>query len=111
MFSGFECVNLFKINYEYFNGFRIRMEKPSYPCKFGVYIQTNLKEYEHFVGHLSDTNQSSSRNDGGIDWVDYEIPLWLMINDRVPNKLVRAPVNDQFECKGLTFTMEQTKSE
>ena len=60
MFCGFQCINLAKVTYEHFNGFRIRMEKPKHPCKFGVYIQTNLKEYEHFVGHIVDTTPQES---------------------------------------------------
>ena len=55
MFGGFQCINLVTKDFDYFNGFRITMRRPEYPCKFGIYLSTNLKEYEHFVAHLVDT--------------------------------------------------------
>ena len=64
MFCGFQCINLTKISYDYFNGFRIVMEKPSYPIKFGAHLQTNLKEYEHYVGHLVDVEPEAEHKDG-----------------------------------------------
>ena len=41
-------------DFEFFNGFRITMEQPNYPVKFGLYLETGLKEYEHFVAHILD---------------------------------------------------------
>ena len=40
--------------------FKLVMIKPQYPVKFGVYIQTSLKEYEHFVGHIVDVAEPYS---------------------------------------------------
>ena len=40
------------------------MEKPSYPIKFGAHLQTNLKEYEHYVGHLVDVEPEAQHKDG-----------------------------------------------
>jgi hypothetical protein len=84
MFSGFKCMNIVKHNYDYFNGFRITMRRPIYPCKFGIYMQTNLKEYEHYVGHILDTGPSSP------EFVEYEIPVKLMVHDLITAKLVQA---------------------
>lgn len=57
VYSGFSCLNLVKKEFEFFNGFRVTMEQPTYPVKFGVYLESNLKEYEHFVGHILDIAQ------------------------------------------------------
>ena len=105
MFCGFQCINLAKINYDYFNGFRIVMEKPQYPCKFGAHLQTNLKEYEHYVGHLVDVHPESKPADG-IQWVEYEIPIWLMMHNRI-HRITRAPISDNFEMKGITLFMQK----
>ena len=83
MFCGFQCINLVKLNYDYFNGFRITMEKPQYPCKFGAHIQTSLKEYEHYAGHLVDTTPRPHSSASGIEWVEYEIPIWLMMQSTI----------------------------
>lgn len=85
VFSGFRCINLVQKSYEYFNGFRIVMIKPKYPVKFGVYIQTNLKEYEHFVGHIVDVAGPSEPQS---EWVSYEIPISLMINNNIEGRMV-----------------------
>lgn len=102
LFSGIRCLNLVQKSFEYFNGFRIVMLRPNHPIKFGVYIQTSLKEYEHFVGHIVDTEGSS-------EWVSYEIPLSLMINNNIQGRMVNCSVSDHFECKGLTLFAECTK--
>ena len=54
MFSGFECVNLVQSHFDWYNGFRITMRRPTHPCKFGVYVVTSISEVEHFCGHLID---------------------------------------------------------
>jgi hypothetical protein len=46
--------------------------------KFGVYLKTSLKEYEHFVAHIVDTG-------AGSETVSYEIPVSLMVNDNIKN--------------------------
>jgi hypothetical protein len=78
LFSGFRCLNLVKQNFEHFNGFRITLIRPRYPLKFGVYLKTSLKEYEHFVAHIVDTG-------AGSETVSYEIPVSLMVNDNIKN--------------------------
>jgi len=44
------------------------MLRPKYTVKYGVFLKTSLKEYEHFVAHIVDTS-----TEGGI--VQYEIPV------------------------------------
>ena len=59
MFSGFECINLVQQTFDWYNGFRITMRRPTYPCKFGVYILTSFSnEVEHFCGHIVDVTSS-----------------------------------------------------
>jgi hypothetical protein len=103
VFSGFRCINLVQRNFEYFNGFRIVMVRPTYPVKFGVYIQTSLKEFEHFSAHIVDV-------EGPQELVSYEIPLNLMINSNIEGRMVQCQATDHFECKGLTFSSECTKA-
>lgn len=71
-------MNLVRQQFDFFNGFRVTMRPPSVPCKFGVYINTAINEYEHFVGHLVDTETERKS-----DWVQYEVPLNLMVNNNV----------------------------
>jgi hypothetical protein len=49
MFFGFKSLSLFQGNFLYFNGLRIVMKPPSHPSKLGVYIEVNVKEYEHYT--------------------------------------------------------------
>ena len=49
MFFGFKSLSLFQSNFLYFNGLRIVMKPPSHPSKLGVYIEVNVKEYEHYT--------------------------------------------------------------
>jgi hypothetical protein len=81
MFCGFRCLNLIQKNYEYFNGFRIQMRQPKHPVKFGVYVSTSLKEYEHFVAHIVDTGDSNELR-------TYEIPINLMVNNNIETNTV-----------------------
>ena len=83
------------------------MIKPKYLVKFGVYIQTNLKEFEHFVGHIVDI---ADPTESQSEWVSYEIPISLMINNNIEGKMVPCQATDNFECKGLTFTSECAKT-
>jgi hypothetical protein len=102
MFGGFKCINLVIKQFEYFNGFRITMMQPSYPVKFGAYIETSLKEYEHFVGHLVDTSSEPRL-------VTYEIPVALMMNNAIDTGVVSPSVEDNFTCKGVSMFMECSK--
>ena len=64
MFSGLECLSLVKSHFDYYNGFRITMRPPVYPCKLGVHVNTSIREFEHFIGHLVDTNSEQPK-----EWV------------------------------------------
>ena len=75
-------MNIVKSNYDNFNGFRITMRRPAYPVKFGIYLMTNLREYEHFVGHILDTGENSQ------EFIEYEIPLRLMVHNLITARLV-----------------------
>ena len=86
MFCGFRCINLMQKNFEYFNGFRVVMRRPQHPVKLGVYLETSLKEYEHFVAHIVDTTKPLDPL--SEEWVSYEIPINLMVNNNIQNKLV-----------------------
>ncbi len=59
------------------------MRQPLYPLKFGVYIKTSLKEFEHFTGLILDTGDSGKL-------VSYELPINLMINDNIQGRLVHC---------------------
>ena len=49
MFFGFRSLSLLQGTFMYFNGLRITMKPPSYPCKLGIYVQVSVKEYEHYT--------------------------------------------------------------
>ena len=49
LFFGFRSLSLFQTEFMYFNGLRITMKPPSHPCKLGLYLATNFKEYEHYT--------------------------------------------------------------
>jgi len=63
------------------------MLRPNFPVKFGVYLKTSLKEYEHFVAHIVDTSAEA-------EIVQYEIPVQLMVNNNINTKLVQAQADD-----------------
>ena len=56
MFFGFRSLSLLQGTFMYFNGLRITMKPPSYPCKLGIYVQVSVKEYEHFTVRSTLTN-------------------------------------------------------
>ena len=82
------------------------MRKPSFPCKLGVHINTGISEFEHFVGHLADIDDSSNK-----DWVSYEIPISLMVNNYIKSSLIHCHADDNFLCRGVTFHVEKTHSQ
>ena len=86
MFSGWSCINLITKEFDYFNGFRITMRRPEYPCKFGVYLATNLKEYEHFVAHLVDVAPTVEGEEA--PFVEYEIPVRLMVHNVIRSRII-----------------------
>ena len=50
MFCGFQNNYLIKKEFEYFNGIRVTMKPPIYPCKVGLHIQITMgNEHELFV--------------------------------------------------------------
>ena len=85
MFTGLRCIELCLEQFEDFNGFRVTMRPPANPCKLGIYLQTNLSEYEHFIGHLLDTGSETPQ-----EWVDYEIPVRLMVHNLIKSKMIQA---------------------
>jgi hypothetical protein len=86
MFGGFSSINLVTKDFDYFNGFRITMRQPEYPCKLGVFLSTNLKEYEHFVAHLVDVAPPVEGQEA--PFVEYEIPLRLMVHNVIRSRLI-----------------------
>ena len=111
MFSGFQCLNLVQRNFDWFNGFRITMRRPEHPCKFGVHINTSVAEYEHFVGHLVDLVATETDASSKESWVEYELPLSLMVNSKIQSSLVPCPYTDNFSMKGLTLHIEKQNSQ
>lgn len=63
MFFGFKSLSLFQGNFLYFNGLRIVMKPPSHPSKLGVYIEVNVKEYEHYT-----VSNVFKNDDRGTSW-------------------------------------------
>ena len=87
------------------------MRQPSHSCKFGVHLNTGIREYEHFVAHLVDTTPETINTDKPQEWVEYEIPIWLMVNNYIQSSLVHSHVDDTFSMKGLTLHMEKQNSQ
>jgi hypothetical protein len=57
MYCGFQNLYLVKQEFDGFNGLRVTMKPPQYPCKFGLHIKVSIgNEYEQFVGHILDTS-------------------------------------------------------
>ena len=83
------------------------MKQPSYPVRFGGYFNTNLRENEHFIGHLLDTRGESDGVSG--DWVQYEIPIPLMINNAVNSRMIRniMSFDDNILLKGVNMYVEK----
>lgn len=74
MFCGFQNNWIPKNTFDCFNGFRVTMKPPPYPCKFGVHLKVGLhNDYEPFSGVILDTNNSNRDQ-----WKSYELPLSLM---------------------------------
>ena len=57
MFCGFQNLYLVKNEFDNYNGIRVRMRPPMYPCKIGLHIKVSIgNEHELFMGHILDTN-------------------------------------------------------
>jgi xylose isomerase len=105
MFCGFENVYLLKKEFDIFNGIRVTMKPPAYPCKFGLHIKVGMgNEYELFLGHIMDTNNAEPDK-----WQTYELPLTLMHNDMVMSKVLNPRIGDNFSTGGLVFKTESNK--
>ena len=107
MFSGFECQQLFKHEFDNYNGIRVTMRQPPYPCKLGLHIKVSIgNEHELYMGHIVDTVDSA---DELGPWREYELPIDLLHNQFVVSKLVHPAVDDQFEARGLVFMAESDR--
>ena len=88
-----------------YNGVRIIMKPPMYPCKLGLHIKMSMgNEHECFFGHLVDT-----KNPDPDSWQAYEIPLNLMHNDLVMSKVYQPQMDDHFTCNGMIFKSESNQ--
>ena len=41
------------------------------------------------------------------EWVEYEMPIQIMVNNRVKSSLIHAFSEDTFDIKGITFHLEK----
>ena len=83
------------------------MRKPVYPCKFGLYLKTGMNDYDHYVAHIVDIDSRPRQSIPDDEpYVEYEIPIELMIHDSINNNLVKNQTDQSFECRGITFTVE-----
>lgn len=81
-----------------------------YPCKVGLILKTGMREYDHYVGHILDVDvRSREEIPAEEQYVEYEMPIELMIHDTIQNTLVKNATDNNFECRGLTFTMETSQ--
>lgn len=80
-----------------------------------------MKEHEHFIAHIVDTSESipkqasaesdvtEPRTETNGPFLQYEIPIRLMMHNRIASKIVQATYDDEcFNIKGLTFTIERS---
>lgn len=93
--------------FENFNGLRVTMRQPVYPCKVGIILRTGLGEYDFYVGHILDVdNRPRDKIPNEEPYVEYELPIELMVHDAISTNLVKNATDQIFECRGLTFSME-----
>ncbi|CDW79505.1 UNKNOWN [Stylonychia lemnae] len=98
-----QTIQMANTQFDNFNGIRITMRPPSHPAKLGLYINVSFREYEHYIGHLLDIQNPRSDL-----FQQYEIPLSLLTNANVRDKVLQKEVEETFNVKGLTFTAEST---
>ena len=83
------------------------MRKPVYPCKVGLYLKTNLNDYDHYVGHILDVDTRPRQSIPEEEpYVEYEIPIMMMVHDSIENDLIKNSTDDDFDCRGITFSVE-----
>ena len=88
--------------FDMFNGLRIVMKPPVYPCKLGVHLEVSMgNEYELFVGHLLDTENPEKDK-----WQSYEIPILNLHNDTVVSKVLHPQHSNNIQAGGLVFKTE-----
>jgi len=110
MFCGFQCQNLSLVQFENWNGLRLTMRKPVYPCKVGLILRTGLNEYDHYAGHILDVDTRPRQDIPAEEpYMEYEIPIELMTHDSISNSLVKNATENVFECRGLTFSLETSQ--
>eukprot|EP00347_Sterkiella_histriomuscorum_P022452 403338435 len=103
MFLGFKQFQMITSKYDYYNGVRIVMKPPMQPAKLGLVIQSTFREFEHYSGFLLDNN-----NPNPNQYQSYEIPINLMTNHNIRDRIMQNKYGGSFICKGLTFCVEST---
>jgi hypothetical protein len=83
------------------------MRKPIYPCKIGLYLKTGLNDYSHYVGHVLDVDTRPRQSIPQEEpYVEYEIPIMMMVHDSIETDLIKNSTEDDFDCRGITFSVE-----
>ena len=83
------------------------MRQPVYPCKVGVVLKTGLREYDHYVGHILDVDQRPREEVPAEEpYVEYEMPINIMVHDTITSELVANATDNTFECRNITFSLE-----
>ena len=59
------------------------------------------------MGHLVDIDPS----DNPQAWVEYEIPISLMVNNHIKSSLIHCHAEDNFNMKGVAFHVEKQNSD
>mmetsp|Transcript_6827 Transcript_6827/g.11523 ORF Transcript_6827/g.11523 Transcript_6827/m.11523 type:complete len:155 (-) Transcript_6827:318-782(-) len=105
MFSGFEHNDMFKREFYMFNGIRVTMRPPEYPCKVGLHIKMNIgNDNELFTGLILD--QNNPRKD---QWIQYELPINCLKQDFVHSQIINPNVDNTFEAMGVNLMIESDK--
>ena len=108
MFSGFKHEHLFKKEFDTYNGLRITMKPPMYPCKVGLHLKVAFgSEHELFVASIVDINNQVESDH--LDWQTYEIPINLLQQHFQLENRLKAPFIDHFVTAGLVFLAESDK--
>ena len=96
--------------FENWNGLKLTMRRPIYPCKVGLYLKTGMNDYDHYVGHILDVDTRPRKEIPGEEpFVEYEIPIEMMVHDSITNQLVKNATEDTFDCRGITFCVETSE--
>ena len=60
------------------------------------------------MGHLLDVVPQGSPE--SKEWVEYEMPINLMVNNYIKSSLIHCFADDTFEMKGVTLHVEKQYS-